>query len=90
MAASSPRWTLCNTVWRATPSACAAWVSGSQPLGACSQTRARSSSVSWICHGAPGVICSPVMNPSRSQRCTVAVETPSSLAAVAIVTISPS
>ncbi len=37
-----------------------------------------------------GVICSPVMNPSRSQRCTVAVDTPSSLAAFAIVTISPS
>ena len=30
------------------------------------------------------------MNPSRSQRCTVAVDTPSSLAAFAIVTTSPS
>jgi hypothetical protein len=30
------------------------------------------------------------MNPSRSQRCTVAVEMPSSVAALAIVTIRPS
>ena len=44
--------------------------------------------MSRICQGAPGVICSPVMNPSRSQRCTVAVDTSSSLAALAIVTIS--
>jgi hypothetical protein len=40
--------------------------------------------------GRPEVICSPVMNPSRSQRCTVAVEMPSSLAAFATVTTSPS
>ena len=40
--------------------------------------------------GGPGVICSPVMNPSRSQGCTAAVDTPSSLPAFAIVTISPS
>lgn len=31
---SSPRWTRCNTVWRATPNATAATSSGSQPSGA--------------------------------------------------------
>ena len=52
----------------------------SQPSGVLSTSRARISSVSRIRHGAPGVSCSPAMNPSFSQRCTVEGTRPSSLA----------
>jgi hypothetical protein len=67
-AASSPRWTLCKTVCRATPRAAAACRSGSQPSGVWSVTLARSVSSSRMCQGAPGVSCSPAMNPSASHR----------------------
>jgi hypothetical protein len=67
-AASSPRWTRCNTVWRARPSARAASLSESQPSGASSATLARSSALRRIRQGAVGVGCSPAMKPSRSQR----------------------
>ena len=43
----------------------------SQPSGASSTNRLRMSSVSRIRQGAPGVSCSPAMNPSPSQRCRV-------------------
>ena len=43
----------------------------SQPSGASSTNRVRMSSVSRIRQGAPGVSCSPAMNPSASQRCSV-------------------
>lgn len=65
-ACSSPRWTLFNTVCRATPSALAAWPSGSQPSGTCSVTLARSASSRRIRHGASGVSCSPAMKPVLS------------------------
>src|SRR6266536_373818 len=67
-AASSPRWTLCKTVCLATPSAAAAWFRGSQPSGACPVTLARSASSSRMRQGAPGVSCSPAINPSASHR----------------------
>jgi hypothetical protein len=59
-------------------------------LGACSTNRPRSWSVMRIRHGAPGVSCSPAMNPSASHRCTVEGATPSSSAARVMVTGSPS
>ena len=43
----------------------------SQPSGASSTNRLRISSVSRMRQGAPGVSCSPAMNPSASQRCRV-------------------
>jgi hypothetical protein len=64
----SPRWTLCKTVWRATPSATAAWLRGSHPPGASSATLALRSSSSRIRHGAPGVSWSPAMKPLSNHR----------------------
>ena len=48
----------------------------SQPSGASSTNRARTSSVSRIRQGAPGVSCSPAMNPWPSQRCRVEESAP--------------
>src|SRR5438093_197200 len=67
-ASNSPRFTRCNTVWRETPSFIVASSIGRYSGGACSTNRERNSWVSRICHGAPGVTCSPAMNPSFSQR----------------------
>src|SRR5215217_5525244 len=89
-ARSSPRLTRCNTVCRETPSAMVASSIGSHPSGACSTNRPRSWSVTRIRQGAPGVGCSPAMNPSASHRCTVEGATPSSSAALAMVASSPS
>jgi hypothetical protein len=61
-----------------------------QPGGVSSTKRSRSSSVMRMRQGAPGVSCSPAMNPSASQRCTVEVTTPKILAASVTVTSSPS
>jgi hypothetical protein len=55
MACSSPRWTLCKTVWRATPRRFAASLSGRYPSGTSGTNRARASSVIRIRQGAPGV-----------------------------------
>ena len=65
---SSPRFTRCNTVCRETPSFAVASSIGRYSGGACCTMRDRSSSVIRICHGAPGVTCSPAMKPSASQR----------------------
>jgi hypothetical protein len=82
--------TRCNTVWRDTPSAMVASSTGSQPSGACSTNRPRSSSVIRMRRGAYRMGCSPAMNPSASQRCTVEGTTPRILVASVIVTSSPS
>ena len=68
MALMSPRLTRCHTVCRETPSRRMAWNMVRYPSGASSAMRARKSSVRRICHGAPGVSCSPAMMPSLSQR----------------------
>ena len=60
--------------------------SGTYPSGTSGTKRARTSSLSRIRQGAPGVVCSPGSSPSRSQRRIVNGETPSSLAACWIVT----
>ena len=62
----------------------------SQPSGALSTNRLRISSVSRMRQGAPGVSCSPAMNPSASQRCRVDGARPSSAAASVTVSSSPS
>src|SRR5919109_136018 len=62
----------------------------SQPSGALSTNNARMSSVRRMRQGAPGVSCSPAMNPSPSQRCKVDGASPSSVAASATVSSSPS
>src|SRR3984893_7763184 len=67
-APSSPRLTRCNTVCRETPSFMVVSSIGRYSGGACGTMRARNSSVIRICHGAPGVTCSPAMKPSASQR----------------------
>src|SRR5947208_2746279 len=67
-ASSSPRFTRCNTVWRETPSLMVVSSIGRYSGGASCTMRARNSSVIRICHGAPGVTCSPAMKPSASQR----------------------
>ena len=67
-ASSSPRLTRCNTVCRETPSFIVVSSIGRYPGGSCCTMRARNSSVMRICHGAPGVTCSPAMKPSASQR----------------------
>jgi len=67
-ASSSPRFTRCNTVWRETPSFSVVSSIGRYPGGVCSTKRARNSSVIRICHGAPGVTCSPAIKPSLSHR----------------------
>ena len=67
-AARSPRWTRCNTVWRATRRIEAASSRPTQPSGTSSATLARSSSVSRMRHGASGSGRSATMKPSRIQR----------------------
>jgi IstB-like ATP binding protein len=67
-ASSSPRWTLCKTVWRATPSRWAASASGRNPAGTSGTNRRRTSAVSRIRQGAPAAVCSPGSSPARSQR----------------------
>ncbi len=88
-AGSSPRFTRCNTVWRETPRSLVASSIGTWPSGASATKRARISSLMRMRHGAPGVICSPAMKPSASQRCTVEGTTPRISAALLIVTNSP-
>src|SRR3954452_7437007 len=68
MAVSSPRWTLCKTVWRATPSALAAWSSGRYPSGTSGTNLARVSGFRRMRQAAPGVVCWPASSPSLSQR----------------------
>jgi hypothetical protein len=68
MAVSSPRWTLCKTVWRATPSALAAWSSGRYPSGTSGTNLARVSGSRRMRQAAPGVVCWPASRPSLSQR----------------------
>ena len=87
---TSPRLTRCNTVWRETPNALRASAIVSHPVGGCSTNRARSSSLTRIRHGAPGVSCSPAMNPTASQRRMVEGTNPRISAALAIGTSSPS
>ena len=77
MASSSPRFTRCNTVWRETPRIriassdrhVAGWRVFDEQCASWSLTRIR--------QGAPGVSCSPRMNPSCSQRKSVEAATPS-------------
>jgi hypothetical protein len=88
MARRSPRWTWCNTVWRATPRRLAASARGTKRSGTSGTKRARISSVRRMRQGALGVVCSPGSSPSLSQRRIVNVETPSCLAASWIVTSS--
>ena len=57
----------------------------SHPSGASSTNSARTWSVRRIRHGAPGVICSPVMKPSVIQRCRVGGGSFSSAAASTMV-----
>jgi hypothetical protein len=89
-AGSSPRLTRCNTVCRETPRALVASCIASQPSGASSTNRVRSSSVSRIRQGAPGVSCSAGMKPSLIHRCRVDGAVPRVLAASATVSRSPS
>ena len=63
----------------------AASLRATNPSGISGTKRARASSVRWMRHGAPGVACSAGSRPSLSQRRTVDVETPSSLAACSMV-----
>ena len=65
---SSPRLTRCNTVCRETPRIRMASHIATYPSGASSTKRPRSCSVTRMRHGAPGVSCSPAMNPSLIQR----------------------
>ena len=67
-ACSSPRWTLCKTVWRATRAASRPASSGRYPSGTSATNRRRISSVSRIRQGACGVVCSPGSRPVSSQR----------------------
>jgi len=76
-ACSSPRLTRCNRAWRETPWARMASRTVSQPAGASSVNNARSSPVTRIRQGAPGVSCSPGMNPSLTHRCRVEGASPS-------------
>ena len=64
--------------------------SGRSLAGASSTNRARSWSLTRIRHGAPGVSCSPAMNPACSQRWSVEAATPSWSAALLIGSSSPS
>ncbi len=89
-ASSSPRSTRCNTVWRETPRRFVASIIGTNPSRSSATKRARSSSVMRMRHGAPGVSCSPGMNPSATQRCTVEATTPRIRAASSMLTSSPS
>ena len=67
-ALSSPRFTRCKTVCRETPSKRVATCMATYPGGGASTKRSFQSSATRICHGAPGVICSPAMNPSLIHR----------------------
>jgi hypothetical protein len=89
-ACSSPRLTRCNRAWREAPWARMASRTVSQPAGAWSVNNARSSPVIRIRQGAPGVSCSPGMNPSLTHRCRVEGASPSWRAASATVRSSPS
>jgi hypothetical protein len=89
IAASSPRLTRCNTVWRDTPSARIASRIGRKSSPASALKRALRSSVIRIRHGAPGVSCSPGMMPSLISRWMVEEATPSAVAAFRIVINSP-
>ena len=89
-ACSSPRFTRCKMVWRETPRRLVASIMGMKPGGVFSTKRARSSSVMWICQGAPGVGCSAGMKPSSIQRSKVDGVRPSRSAALRTVTVSPS
>ena len=88
-ASSSPRVTRCNTVCRETPSFIVVSNIGRYSGGACATMRERISSLMRICHGAPGVTCSPAMKPSFSQRCIVDVFIPRICAALRIETSPP-
>src|SRR5499427_7875095 len=88
-ASSSPRFTRCNTVCRETPSFIVVSNIGRYSGGACATMREHNSSLMRICHGAPGVTCSPAMKPSFSQRCIVDVFIPRICAAFRIETGSP-
>lgn len=89
IASSSPRFTRCNTVWRETPRMRMASTIGTYPSGASSAKSLRSSSVTLMRQGAPGVTCSPAMMPSLRQRWRVAADTPRSRAASLTLTRSP-
>src|SRR5690349_7728719 len=89
-AASSPRLTRCNTVWRETPSARIAPRIGRKSLPASPLKRSLRSLVRRIRQGAPGVGCSPAIMPSLSKRWIVDGATPSTTAAFLIVSSSPS
>src|SRR5947199_322090 len=67
-----------------------AYCTATQPSGASSTSMLRSSSVSRIRHGAPGVSCSPATKPSLSQRSNVDGAMPSCLAAAVTLSSSPS
>src|SRR5215471_2264911 len=89
-ARSSPRLTLCNTVWREMPSARLAWCRASHRSGALSVSMPRSRSVRRTRQGAPGVTCSPATKPSLSQRSRVGGAILSWRAAWATLSSSPS
>ena len=67
-ARSSPRFTRCKTVCRETPSIRVATCMATYPGGGSSTKRSFQSSATRIRQGAPGVICSPAMNPSLIHR----------------------
>src|SRR6516162_9077731 len=89
-AASSPRLTRCNTVWRETLSARIASRIGRKSSPASPLKRSLRSWVRRIRQGAPGVSCSPAIMPSLSRRWMVDGATPSITAAFLIVSSSPS
>jgi hypothetical protein len=74
---SSPRFTRCMIVWRDTPRMRMACGIATYPHGTSGTMSALSSLVMRIRHGAPGVTCSPPINPSLSQRSRVEAATPS-------------
>ncbi len=88
-ARSSPRFTRCKTVCRQTPSVRVATCMATYPGGGSSTKRSFQSSATRICQGAPGVTCSPAMNPSLIHRCTVESAAPRIFAAFSTVTSSP-
>src|SRR5215469_6716984 len=89
-AASSPRLTRCNTVWRETPSARIASRIGRKSSPASPLKRSLRSLVRRIRQGGPGVGCSPAIMPSLSRRWIVDGATPSTTAAFLTVISSPS
>ena len=89
-AASSPRFTRCKTVCREAPSNRVATCMATYPGGGSSTKRSFQSSATRIRQGAPGVVCSPAMNPSLSHRWTVEGAAPRICAAFSTVTSWPS